>query len=207
MKAARRFAFGHEPAAVRPATLPAQSGQDRTVPLPLLDASGQPPWEDRSTLPLGVATPPVVPVLLLRAPITPEPREAAPLVPPYTAPVTAPRSRRGGYLMIAIVLLALYSAALVVLVAPRRAVDAAPAARAITPTIAPAPSVTPSPEASMSAPAPRATVSILAPSAIASAPAPRVTPPRAAPVRLTRPPAPARTAKPASEVLNPWGYD
>jgi len=119
--------------------------------------------------------------------------------------VASQRTRRGVYVAIAVVSLALYNGALVVFVVQRRAVDATPAASATAALIAPASSASPPQEASESAPAPSVNASASAP--LASSTPRLAAPQRPAPARIQRPPAPARTAKPASDVLNPWSYE
>jgi hypothetical protein len=184
---ARRFEFGHEPARPRAAPRPASSAEDKTVPLPLLDAPAAPTWDGRPTQPLAEAAAPVAPVLPFSA-------RATPVVAPPVVPIAAPRRRRiGTWLATGTVSLALYTAAVIAIVSPRRVVEApvstAPTAAAPAPTIEPVPSTAPAPQAS------------------ASPPAPVAPPPRPAPARVARPPAPTRTSQPVSDVRNPWSYD
>jgi len=167
-----------------------------TAPLPDYVAPVGSTWQARPTLPLVDAATPARPVLPFHAPVTPVLLDVAPVVPPHVAPVAAPRKRSGIYVVMAAGALALYSAVLVALMAPRRTMDAAVSA---TPAVsATMPSVDPTPSASASPPAPSVSASAAAPPAI---------PPRSAPLRTTRQPAPARTAQPKSDVVNPWIYD
>jgi hypothetical protein len=228
MKPARRFAFGHDHALSRTAQHQAQNGDAITVPLADCTAPVASPW-GRPTLPLvdPALAAPATPALPFHAPATPAPREreiapapppVAPVAPPPVAviapppatPLAASQKRLGLYIaMAAVVLLALYTEALVVFVVPRRAVDALPGASVTAPMVAPASSAPPPPEvppeASASAPTPSVTASAPAPQA--SAPRPPATPWHPTPARVPRPPAPARTARPGSDVVNPWSYD
>jgi hypothetical protein len=203
MKPVRRFGFGHAPAPARAAHQPARHADEITAPLPVFSPRVSPVCQERPTLPLADAAAPVAPVLPFRAP-------AAPQGPPQIAPEATrppgPRRPVCVHVAIAAVSVALYSALLVALVSPRRAVEApvsaAPAAAAPAPTSGPVPSTAPVPNASAGAPAP---------SASASPPASVAPPPRSAPApaRVARPPAPAptRTSQPVSDVRNPWSYD
>jgi hypothetical protein len=230
VKPTRRFAFGHDHVPPRAARQPPQHGDEITAPLPDCTAPVAPACDARSTVPFVDFAAVGAPTLPFCAPLTPAPREIAPCAPPavaavapppvaavapptvvtpvapppVVAPVVGPRTRRGVYVAIAIVSLALYNGALLVFVVPRRALEAAPAASVTAPMLAPTSSAATAPEASTSAPVPSVTASAHAPPA--NAPPPLATP-RPAPQRVPRPPAPARTLKPTSEVLNPWGYD
>jgi hypothetical protein len=220
VKPTHRFAFGHDHAPPRAVRQPAQQGDEITAPLPDCPVPVPPACEGWPTVPLADFAAGGAPALPFRAPVPLAPREiapvapppiapvapppVAPVVPPPVAPVVVPRRRRGVYVAIAVASLALYNAALLVFVVPRRVVELAPAASVTAPIVAATSSAAPAPEVSASAPAPSVTVS--APTPLASAPPPLATP-RPVPPRVPRPPAPTRTAKPASEVLNPWGYD
>jgi hypothetical protein len=193
MTRAHRFAFGHEPPRARAALPPASSGDEITAPLGDYVAPPARPWQVRTTLTLVEVAAPMAPVPSFHEPEPPAPRE----VVPEAAPVVAPRRRVALYVVIGLAALALYSAALVEVVAPRRTVEvvAAPAALTAVPVVAPSASTAPPPEPSASAAVPSATASVSSP------------PPRATPARVVRPPAPARTTQPVSDVRNPWKYD
>jgi hypothetical protein len=184
MRSTHRFAFGREPAQLSTVQEPTPS-TDKTVPLPVLTAT----WQDRTTLRLAEVAEPAAPVVPLHVPV-------APRMPPPAVPTEASRRRRVGVrVAIGMAALALYTAAVVAVVSPRRGVDA-PAV-----TVPTASALLPVPEVTASAASPAG------PSASAAPPAVVATPPRPAPARTPRPPAPARTTQPVSDVRNPWKYD
>jgi len=195
----RRFPFGARTAqkrVTRAAAPPPLTGE--TAPLPdFVPPSRVLPFAAASeipvTQPLGGRWP--APTALLPAPDTsratlPFHRPVAQATPQEATPA---RARVIAYVAIGVGVLALYSAALVVIATPRSAprapVEVTPTATASTsPLVAP---VAPVAEVSASVPAPM-------PSASAPLPSPR--PPRM--------PRPVRNERPASsDVVDPWGND
>jgi hypothetical protein len=185
MRADRRFAFGHDLPAPRPAPEPRPPESDVTAPLPDVYAAGRP------TLPLSEM--PARPTL----PFQPLPRPALP--PPVAAhreePQRVPRRRTRPALAIAAVALAIYLVALSLALVRRRAGSPTepPAASTTAPLVVEVPStpVEPAPAASTRASAPAALPS-------ASAPVSMPRPVRAAPL----PRAPRQSL---SDVRDPWG--
>jgi hypothetical protein len=186
-----------------------------TAPLPDPTVPSSPTWQSRPTMPLVHDAARARPVLPFRAPAPAAVQRTAPPLPPRdVAPLGPPRrSRTGVYIAAGIVLLALYSSALVLLVAPRSPTRApAEAPSGSSPPIGPAaaqpappPTTTPipEPEGSMRAPSPATSASTAKPQASTQGGVPHVAPPHG-----KHAPAPARTAPPAGgDVHNPWGYD